>query len=87
VSLGPDGTVTGITFKPARPTSNLIWGCFAARADQFVGLERFAEPGRFLDQLCRRRPVHGVPLGEYLDIGTRQALRSAATDPLLANQQ
>jgi glucose-1-phosphate thymidylyltransferase len=87
VSFRPDGTVTGIAFKPARPTSNWIWGCLAARADQLGGLERFAEPGNFLDELCRSQSVRGVRLGAYLDIGTREALRSAAMDPLLANQR
>jgi glucose-1-phosphate thymidylyltransferase len=86
VSFRPDGTVTGIAFKPARPTSNWIWGCLAASAGRLRGLERFAEPGIFLDELCRSHPVRGVCLGEYLDVGTKEALRSAATDPLLVKQ-
>jgi dTDP-glucose pyrophosphorylase len=86
VSTGPDGTVTGIAFKPANPTSKVMWGCFAARAGELAGLERFAEPGNFLDELCRKRPVQGVRLGEYLDIGTKQALESAGTDPLVTSQ-
>ena len=86
VSVEPDGTVTGIAFKPARPHSNVMWGCFAARAGALSGLERFDEPGRFLDELCRNKPVRSVRLGEYLDIGTKHALESAGTDPLVRNQ-
>jgi glucose-1-phosphate thymidylyltransferase len=86
VSSRPDGIVTGIAFKPAHPTSNVMWGCLAARVGELAGLERFAEPGDFLDELCRIQPVRGVRLGEYLDIGTREALRSASTDPLVTSQ-
>jgi len=86
VSSGPDGIVTGIAFKPPRPTSNVMWGCFAARAGELGGLERFTEPGAFLDEVCRRQPVLGVRLGEYLDIGTKEALRAASTDPLVTSQ-
>jgi glucose-1-phosphate thymidylyltransferase len=86
VSVRPDGTVTSIAFKPARPKSNVMWGCLAARAGQLAGLERFAEPGIFLDELCRSQPVRGVRLGEYLDIGTKQALESAGSDPLVTSQ-
>ena len=87
VSSASDGLVTAIAFKPTRPTSHVMWGCFAARAGALAGLERFDEPGRFLDELCRNEPVLGVRLGEYLDFGTKEALRAAPTDPLVTSQQ
>jgi dTDP-glucose pyrophosphorylase len=86
VSFRPDGMVTGIAFKPARPASNVMWGCLAARVGALAGLERFAEPGAFLDDLCRNQPVRGIRLGEYLDIGTKEALQSASTDPLVTSK-
>ena len=85
VSSRPDGTVTGIAFKPANPTSNVMWGCLAAQVGELAGLQGFAEPGMFLDELCRIRPVRGVRLGEYLDIGTKEAFESASTDPLVTS--
>ena len=85
VTSASDGTVTGIAFKPAHPTSNIMWGCLAAQADELAGLRGFAEPGMFLDELCRIQPVRGVRLGEYLDIGTKEAFESASTDPLVTS--
>ena len=81
VSVGLDGTLAGILFKPSHPPSNVMWGCFAARASELAGLERFAEPGLFLDDLCRTRAVQTVRLGEYLDFGTREALDVARSRP------
>jgi glucose-1-phosphate thymidylyltransferase len=82
VSWREDGLVTGIQFKPARPASNWIWGCCVARARLLQGLEEVAEPGIYFDRLCRTRQVPGLFFGEYLDIGTPEALTSAASGSL-----
>ena len=79
VGLGPGDAVLEIAVKPARPASELIWGCAATRVEVLAGLARVPEPGVLFDDLVRRgRPVQGVRLSaEWLDIGTPDALRRA----------
>jgi dTDP-glucose pyrophosphorylase len=73
------GIIARVLVKPERPPSDLIWGCFAARAGALQGLDRHDEPGHLLDLLARAGRVHGVRFGdEFADVGTRDALRALA---------
>ena len=76
VRLDEAGLITGVEVKVPRPSSNRIWGCWAARARALhdVGSER--EPGMYIDRYCRTHDVLGVWLSEtWIDIGTKDVLR------------
>ena len=78
VTLAPGGAVTAVDVKPARPRSDLVWGCGAARAGALGGLAGHEEPGRYFDALAKAGRVRGVDLGtEFVDIGTRASLSGA----------
>ena len=78
VTLDAEGRVTAVSVKPARPPSDLIWGCAAARAGALAGLENRAWPGEQFDLLARAGRARGLHLGsDFLDVGTRDALRRA----------
>jgi NDP-sugar pyrophosphorylase family protein len=79
VVLAEDGAVRAVQVKPARPASDLVWGCCAARARALGGLRDHAEPGQLFDALARTGNVRAVRFaGEFLDIGTPEALESVA---------
>lgn len=79
VTLDESGRVTAIAVKPEQPASSLIWGCAAARVRALSGLELKAWPGEHFHELALAGRVIGMRLGdEYLDVGTRDALRRAA---------
>ena len=85
VSLDADGLVTAVDVKPARPASEWIWGCAAARAPSLANLAAAGELGRHFDSLARRRLVRGVQLSDsWLDIGTKAALRRALSTHAIA---
>jgi dTDP-glucose pyrophosphorylase len=72
--------VSGIAVKPDTPSSDLIWGCAAARARAMRGLEESEWPSEHFDSLCRTRVVIGVWLSDvFTDIGTRSGLSQALT--------
>jgi glucose-1-phosphate thymidylyltransferase len=78
VLLNESGLVTGVEVKPEQPRSDLIWGCAVARVSALDGLERRAWPGELFDELAHAGRVYGVRLpGEFLDVGTHEALRRA----------
>jgi glucose-1-phosphate thymidylyltransferase len=79
VEFGKGSRIAGVDVKPAKPASEWIWGCAAARAGVWAGLEQTSWPGQYLDLLCREgRDVRGVKLSEvWIDIGTPEALRRA----------
>lgn len=81
VSFDGSGRISGIEVKPARPASNWIWGCAAARARALAELHREEWPGSYFDNLCRQGvEVDAVFLSNvWLDIGTRTALQRAQT--------
>jgi glucose-1-phosphate thymidylyltransferase len=80
VEVSEAGMVTRVLVKPERPPSDLIWGCFAARAAALDGLDRHDEPGDLLDLLARAGRVQCVRFGdEFADVGTPDALRALAS--------
>jgi glucose-1-phosphate thymidylyltransferase len=75
VVLDEGEIVRAVDVKPARPASEWIWGCCAARARALEGLARHEEPGTLFDELARAGVVRCVRFaGEFLDIGTPEAL-------------
>lgn len=73
--------VTAISVKPESPSSDWIWGCWAARAGVLRGLREDQEVSVYLDALCRSRPLPGLLLGRIVDIGTPGGLLEARSDP------
>jgi NDP-sugar pyrophosphorylase family protein len=75
VVVDDEGVVRAVQVKPARPASDLIWGCCAARVRALGGLAGHAEPGTLFAELARDGLVRGVRFGtEFVDIGTPEAL-------------
>jgi len=75
VQVDDAGLVTSITVKPDAPSSNLTWGCAAARRRALDGLSEHPEPGVVLNSICAKGQVVGVTLsGPFVDIGTPEAL-------------
>jgi glucose-1-phosphate thymidylyltransferase len=74
-----NGRVERIEFKPARPSSDWLWGCAAASVAILRGIQGYDEPGLFFDSLARAGLVGATWLSEaYLDIGTAEALREVS---------
>jgi glucose-1-phosphate thymidylyltransferase len=84
VESGPAGVVARVRARPTSPSSNLVWGCLAARAGALADLAPGDEPGRHLDRLAREGRVAAVRLeGELVDIGTPASLsRYADVEPV-----
>ena len=82
VVFAADDRIAGIDVKPAKPRSDWIWGCAAARVRTWSGLHRAEWPGGYIDLLCREgRAVRGCKLSDvWLDIGTKDALQHALSD-------
>lgn len=75
VEPAPAGVVRRVRSRPTRPSSNLVWGCLAARVGALADLSPDDEPGRHLDRLAREGRVAAVRLeGELVDIGTPASL-------------
>jgi dTDP-glucose pyrophosphorylase len=78
VTLDERGRISDVTVKPARPASNTIWGCAAARGSALRDLEAELEVGAHFHRLAQKGRVEGVFLSDwYLDIGTPEALAEA----------
>jgi NDP-sugar pyrophosphorylase family protein len=84
VEPGPAGVVERVRSRPTDPSSNLVWGCLAARVGALADLPPGDEPGRHLDWLARAGRVAAVRLeGELVDIGTPASLsRYADVEPV-----
>jgi glucose-1-phosphate thymidylyltransferase len=83
VVFGRDGSIAGVEIKPARPRSEWIWGCAAARVSMWAaGLAETEWPGEYIDVLCRQgRDVRGFKLSDvWLDVGTKEALARVMAD-------
>ena len=73
-----DGVVRGVAVKPREPAGDLVWGAVAARAECLAGLRLHREPGDLFDELARNGRVLAVRFpGEFIDIGTKEALARA----------
>lgn len=83
VTLDDSGGITGFHVKPARPPSDWIWGCAAARAGALEGIEREEWPSKFMESLQRRGlRLAAVPLSDsYLDVGTQASLERLSEPP------
>ena len=78
VELDAQGRVAAVHVKSPRPKAELVWGAAAARAGAFAGLGHSRDPGHLFDELSRRGRVGAVRFpGEFVDIGTREALARA----------
>jgi NDP-sugar pyrophosphorylase family protein len=78
VDVGPGDVVRGVAVKPAEPAGNLVWGAVAVRAAALAGLRDYREPGQLFDALAREGRALAVRFGgEFIDIGTKEALARA----------
>jgi NDP-sugar pyrophosphorylase family protein len=74
-----DAAVTRVHVRRQEPSSDLVWGCFAARRGALDGIETYDEPGLLFDRLARAGRVVAVDLAvELVDIGTPQSLAAAS---------
>jgi NDP-sugar pyrophosphorylase family protein len=70
--------VRAVHVKVPDPPGNLIWGAATARREALDGLEASAELGHHFDRLARSGRARSVVFpGEFLDIGTWEALARA----------
>ena len=73
VVLGPDGKLVDILVKPEHPPSDLIYGCYVARAEVLCGIEEVDEPSRFL--VAHAGHIVGIPLSTtWIDVGAPEGL-------------
>ena len=78
VELDARGRVAAVHVKSPNPPDELVWGAAAARAGALAGLDSHRDPGYLFDELSRRGRVGAVRFpGEFVDIGTREALARA----------
>lgn len=72
------GRLVHVEVKPSRPSSNLTWGCAAARARALRGLEHERDPGEFFAARCAAGAVFGHWLSDtWIDLGTPDRLAAA----------
>jgi glucose-1-phosphate thymidylyltransferase len=75
VVLDADGRVRDIETKVPEPSSDLIWGCFAARVGALDGLADAPEPSvHFLRLVRAGRAASAFLSSDFVDIGTREAM-------------
>jgi len=81
VDIGSDGIVRAVAVKPVEPAGDLVWGAVAARVGALAPLARHREPGYLFDELARGGRALAVRfVGEFIDIGTKEALDRARED-------
>ena len=80
--LDAGGRLVGVEVKPARPSSELVYACLAARVAALGRIAEHDEPGAFLAEVARRSPVATARLGRVIDLGTPESLATAASDPV-----
>jgi glucose-1-phosphate thymidylyltransferase len=82
VVLDADGRLRDVETKEPRPSSDVIWGCFAARVAALAGLADAAEPSVHFLRLAREGRVATAFLSEtFVDTGTREAMARAGAVP------
>jgi glucose-1-phosphate thymidylyltransferase len=78
VELPAEDRVVAVHVKSPDPPGDWVWGAFAARVGVLRALERYRDPGHCFDDLARRGRVRAVRFpGEFIDIGTKEALARA----------
>jgi dTDP-glucose pyrophosphorylase len=78
VEVDRDGAVHSVSVKPSEPAGDLVWGAVAARASALRSLRRHPDPGQLFDELAHGGRVRAVRFpGEFIDIGTKEALARA----------
>ena len=78
VEVDRDGAVHSVSVKPSEPAGDLVWGAVAARASALRSLRRHPHPGQLFDELAHGGRVRAVRFpGEFIDIGTKEALARA----------
>jgi glucose-1-phosphate thymidylyltransferase len=78
VDVGAGGVARSVAVKPAAPAGDLVWGAVAARTAALGGLGGHREPGHLFDELARGGRALAVRFpGEFIDIGTKEALARA----------
>ena len=78
VEVDRDGAVHSVSVKPSEPAGDLVWGAVAARASALRSLRRHPYPGQLFDELAHGGRVRAVRFpGEFIDIGTKEALARA----------
>jgi glucose-1-phosphate thymidylyltransferase len=78
VQIVQDDRVVAVHAKSPEPPGDLVWGAVAARAAALSRLAGYSEPGDLFDELARRGRVRAVRFpGEFIDIGTKEALERA----------
>jgi glucose-1-phosphate thymidylyltransferase len=84
--LAPDGRMTELLEKPARPPSTLAsTACYLFSAEAMGSLERYIREGNppdaaghFVAWLCKHFPVYGYPFkGLWFDIGSKESYAEA----------
>lgn len=80
--LDAGGRLVGVEVKPARPSSDLVYACLAARVAALESIAEHDEPGAFLAEAARGRSISTARLGRVIDVGTPESLATAATDPV-----
>ena len=78
VEVDRDGAVHSVSVKPSEPAGDLVWAAVAARASALRSLRRHPDPGQLFDELAHGGRVRAVRFpGEFIDIGTKEALARA----------
>lgn len=78
VELAAEDRVVAVHVKSPDPPGGSVWGAFAARVGVLRDMDRHPEPGGCFDDLARRGRVGAVRFpGEFIDIGTKEALARA----------
>jgi glucose-1-phosphate thymidylyltransferase len=78
VETDADDRVTAVHVKSPEPPGDEVWGAAAASAGALGALRSHSQPGNLFDELAREGRVHAVRFpGEFLDIGTKEALARA----------
>jgi NDP-sugar pyrophosphorylase family protein len=78
VDVADEDRVVAVHAKSPDSPGDSVWGAFTARAGVLRGLDRYRDPGDCFDDLARRGRVRAVRFpGEFIDIGTKEALARA----------
>ena len=86
-TLDATGRLIRVDVKPAVPTSSLVWAAGAARVAVLREILRESEPGAAFSRLAEAGPLATVRGGRVIDVGTPEAFRTAADDPVFRGEE